>query len=373
VDVPAIYCPFKDNQMIEIDISAKLGEFNLQVNFEVERGITALFGPSGSGKTSLIRIIAGLETPDTGLIQISGRTLFDKSSNINLPTHKRKVGYVLQEANLFPHLTIRQNLTYARWAGRQSRIININDVCKVLGIEKLLYRMPDKLSGGERQRVAIGRALLSDPSILLLDEPLSALDHSRKLEILPFLEQIRDQFDIPMIYISHSVDEITRLADYLVVLKNGKQTIFGPIETVLRDLDIRGSGDALEAGSLLNGVCTGFDNKVALAQIDIGEQILQLPIAAMKIGSQVRLRIKANDVALALSKPDGISIQNMLMSKITALRQTDPSHVTVDLKIGTQQIRSHITKKAAIDLALEEGKSCIALLKAVALEGRGDP
>jgi len=358
--------------MIEIDIRAKLGEFQLEVCFEVEHGITALFGPSGSGKTSLIRIIAGLETPASGLIRISGTTLFSKSENINLPIHTRKVGYVLQEANLFPHLNVHQNLTYARWAGKRNKSIDIKDICKVLGIENLLDRMPDKLSGGERQRVAIGRALLSDPSILLLDEPLSALDHSRKQEILPFLEQIRDRFAIPMIYISHSVDEITRLADQLVVLNNGKQSTYGPIETVLRDLDIRGSGDALEAGSLINGICTGFDDQVALAQINIGEQILQLPIAELKIGSKVRLRIKANDVAIALSKPDNISMQNMLESKITALRQTDPSHVTLDLQIGSQQIRSHITQKAASDLALKEGRTCIALLKSVALEGRSD-
>lgn len=358
--------------MIEIEVSAKRGEFHLQTQFSFAGGITALFGPSGSGKTSLIRLIAGLDTPDNGLIEISGRTLFDKAHDINLPVHQRNVGYVLQEANLFPHLNILHNLNYARWAGRRKPIIDSEDVCTVLGIKNLLDRMPDKLSGGERQRVAIGRALLSDPAILLLDEPLSALDYSRKLEILPFLEQIRDRYAIPMIYISHSVDEITRLADHLVVLDHGRQSAFGPIETVLRDLDIRGAGDALEAGSLLNGICTGFDSKVALAQIDIGEQILQLPIAAMKIGTQVRLRIKANDVALALSKPLDISIQNMLVSNITALRQTDASHVTVELKIGTQQIRSHITKKAADDLALSEGKSCIALLKSVALEGRGE-
>ncbi len=354
--------------MIEIDIKALLDQFELQAKFEAAGGITALFGPSGAGKTSLIRLIAGLETPNSGSVRISGRTLFDNVHGVNLPPRSRRVGYVFQDAKLFPHINVKHNLTYSRWAGRRSGTIKIDKVCKVLGIEALLQRMPEKLSGGERQRVAIGRALLSDPSVLLLDEPLSALDIGRKLEILPFLEEVRDEFGVPMIYISHSVDEVTRLADHLVIMKNGTVSAYGAIEDVLRNLEIRGSGDALEAGSLISGSCSGFDNELGLAQIDVDGQLVYLPISAIDIGKPLRLRIKANDVALALSKPDDTSIQNMLECKIIRLEKTGPSHVEVSLMIGTQQIRSRITRKSAIDLALENGNNCIALLKAVALE-----
>jgi len=357
--------------MIELDIKASLGDFRLRTAFNVEGAITALFGPSGSGKTSLVRMIAGLETPSAGLIRIGERTLFDKAASINLPPPRRRVGYVIQEANLFPHLTVRQNLSFSSWAGGRKGTIKLSDVCEVLGIEQLLGRKPERLSGGERQRVAIGRALLSDPSILLLDEPLSALDINRKLEILPFLEQIRDEFEIPMIYISHSVDEVTRLADCLVVMDEGNVTAFGPIEEVLGGLDIRGSGDGLEAGSLISGVCSRFDEEMALAQIMVEDQLVNLPISAMQPATPVRLRIKANDVALALSKPKDTSIQNMLECHITAIDEVGPSHMEVTLKLGGQQIRSRITRKSAADLNLAQGDKVTALLKAVALEGRG--
>ncbi len=359
--------------MIEIDIEARLGEFQLQVSFAVAGAgsITALFGPSGSGKTSLVRLIAGLETPDKGLIRIGGITLFDKSAGINLPPPQRKVGYVIQESSLFPHLRVRQNLTFSRWAGRREGTIELARVSAVLGIEHLLERRPERLSGGERQRVAIGRALLSDPSILLLDEPLSALDTNRKLEILPFLEQVRDEFDIPIVYISHSVDEVTRLADYLVVMDSGNVSAYGPIADVLAGLDIRGTGDGLEAGSLIAGTCKRYDHEMRLARIEVEGQFLSLPISRLQIGTPVRLRIKPNDVALALTKPQGTSIQNMLECEISAIEQVGPSHIEVVLMLGGQQIRARITRKAAADLGLVTGAKVIALLKAVALEGRG--
>ena len=357
--------------MIDIDIEARLGEFELGTKFSAPAAITALFGPSGSGKTSLLRLIGGLETPLHGWIKVSGRTLFDASANISLPPRQRQVGYVLQEASLFPHFTVRRNLAYSRWAGRRSGAIKMDDVCKILGIGHLLERMPGRLSGGERQRVAIGRALLSDPSILLLDEPLSALDTQRKMEILPFLEQVRDRFNIPMIYVSHSVDEITRLADYLVVMDDGQISASGAIEEVLAGLDIRGSGDHLEAGSLVHGICSAYDEQTGLAQIAVESQQISLPVSMMTKGTAVRLRIRPNDVALALVKPRDTSIQNMLECEISSIERLGPSHVDVGLMLGSQKIRSRITWKAATDLSLAKGQKCIALLKALALEGQG--
>jgi molybdate transport system ATP-binding protein len=356
--------------MIQIDVEARLGEFELRAKFETSGAITALFGPSGSGKTSLVRIIAGLQTPCDGLIRIAGKTLFDKEAGINLAPRQRRVGYVFQDANLFPHFSVKQNLAYSHWAGGRKSEIGIDTVCQVLGIGHLLERRPVALSGGERQRVAIGRAILSDPAVLLLDEPLSALDMKLKFEILPFLEEVRDRFKIPMIYISHSVDEVTRLADYLVVMDEGKLSACGPIEEVLGGLDIRGTGDGLEAGSLLVGNCDSFDAGMGLAQIGVEGQSVSLPISAMQTGTGVRLRIKANDVALALAKPVGTSIQNMLECEITRISQVGLSHVEVGLKLGGQQMRSRITAKAAQDLKLAVGGKCIAMLKAVALEAR---
>ena len=357
--------------MIEVDIKSQLGAFQLRAKFDCGDGITALFGPSGAGKTSLMRMIAGLEAPLSGIIRVAGRTLFDKAARINLAPRHRRVGYVVQQANLFPHLNVRQNLNFSRWAGRRRNSIETATVCEVLGIGHLLERKPEGLSGGERQRVAIARALLSDPAILLLDEPLSALDIKRKSEILPFLEQVRDEFNIPMIYISHSVDEVTRLANHLVVMDEGQISAFGAIEQILGRLDIRGTGDRLEAGSLISGQCTGFDPAMGLAQIDVEGQQVSLPAPHMQSGLKLRLRIKANDVALALEKPQGTSIQNMLDCEITAIEQIGPSHVEVSLKLGAQQLRSRITKKAANDLDLSPGNQTIALLKAVALESAG--
>ncbi|MCF6322529.1 MAG: molybdenum ABC transporter ATP-binding protein, partial [Rhizobiaceae bacterium] len=357
--------------MISVDVEARLGEFELKAKLDAPGKITALFGPSGSGKTSLVRMIAGLEKPQKGTIQIGERVLFSAVKNINLPPRKRRVGYVFQDANLFPHFSVKTNLTYCEWAGGRKGSLGLDAVCEVLGIEHLLMRAPATLSGGEKQRVAIGRALLSDPSVLLLDEPLSALDTKRKLEILPFLEGVRDEFNLPMIYISHSVDEVTRLADYLVVLEEGKVSACGAIEDVLGDVELRGAGDGLEAGSLLKGVCSGFDKLMGLAKIEVAGQDIYLPIAQMEAGQKVRLRIKANDIALALSKPEGTSIQNMVECEIISLAQKGPSHIEVGLKIGEQQMRSRITRKAADDLALVRGAKCIALIKAVALDGYG--
>jgi molybdate transport system ATP-binding protein len=356
--------------MIEIDVDTRLGDFQLRAKFETADGITALFGPSGSGKTSLVRIIAGLETPSVGRIRIAGQTLFDNKAGINLAPRQRRVGYVLQDAKLFPHFSVKQNLTYSQWVGGRKSEIGIDTVCQVLAIGHLLERRPVGLSGGERQRVAIGRAILSDPAVLLLDEPLSALDTKLKLEILPFLEDVRDKFTIPIIYISHSVDEVTRLADYLVVMDEGKLTACGAIEEVLGGLDIRGSGEGLEAGSLLSGICTDFDEPMGLAQIEVEGQTVSLPISAINKGVGVRLRVKANDVALALTKPAGTSIQNMLECEIATITQVGPSHIEVGLKLGGQKIRSRITRKAARDLKLVAGGKCVALLKAVALEAR---
>lgn len=355
--------------MISINVQGQFGEFGIETKFETSKRITAIFGPSGSGKTSLIRMIAGLEKPDKGSIRISDQVVFDSARNINIAIRHRKVGFVSQNAKLFPHMDVRRNLTYSSWAGRRNGKFEFHRVCQVLGIERLLDRKPTTLSGGEAQRVAIGRALLSDPSILLLDEPMSALDVKRKLEILPFLEVVRDQFNIPMIYISHSVDEITRLADYLVVLDQGQVIASGQIETVLANYDIRGSGEYLEAGSLLFGTCKGTDTANGLIEIEIEGQRVYAPKIIIEKGSIVRLRIKANDVALAIDKPKDTSIQNMLACEVVSIEKAGQVYCDIHLALGEQKFRSRITRKSANEMKLVPGMQCVALLKAMALEG----
>lgn len=354
--------------MIEMDVKSRKGDFQLDTGFEMAGRVCALFGPSGSGKTTLVRMIAGLETPQEGKISIAGEIVFDAENGINWTPRQRRVGVVYQNANLFPHFNVRRNLEYSIWAGRRKSRLAFDKVSEVLGIGNLLERRPLTLSGGEKQRVALGRAMLSDPSILLMDEPLSALDIKRKLEILPFLEKIRDEFDIPMVYVSHSVDEVTRLADHLVVLEEGQVVAAGAIEIVLAQVNILGSGEQLEAGNLLFGRCIEYDAAHGLAKIDVEGQVVFLPAAGMETGRQVRLRIKAGDVALALVKPTGTSIQNMLECVVQDIELSGFSHAELTLALGNQKMRSRITRKAVSDLKLATGNNCIALLKAVALE-----
>lgn len=354
--------------MIEMDVKSRKGEFQLDVQLTMSGRVCAIFGPSGSGKTTLVRMIAGLETPQEGSISIAGEVVFDVEKNINLTPRQRRVGVVYQNANLFPHFNVRRNLEYSIWAGRRKSRLLLDKVSEVLGIGHLLERRPLTLSGGEMQRVALGRALLSGPSILLMDEPLSALDIKRKLEILSFLEKIRDGFDIPMIYVSHSVDEVTRLADHLVILDEGQVTATGAIETVLAQVNILGSGEQLEAGNLLFGRCVEYDEAHGLAKIDVEGQVVFLSAAGMETGRQVRLRVKAGDVALALVKPTGTSIQNMLKCVVQEIELSGFSHAELTLALGNQRMRSRITRKAVSDLELASGDNCIALLKAVALE-----
>ncbi|MRD72378.1 molybdenum ABC transporter ATP-binding protein [Rhodocyclus tenuis] len=331
-------------------------------------GITALFGPSGSGKSTLLRAIAGLERWPASHLRVNDSVWQDATSF--LPTHRRPLGYVFQHANLFPHLSVGRNLDYgARRAGAAARRVVRDDIIELLGIGALLERMPARLSGGERQRVAIARALLTGPELLLMDEPLAALDLARKNEILPYLETLHDTLDIPVLYVSHAPDEVARLADHLLVLDAGAIVAQGPLaETLARtDLPIPLGEDA---GVVLDAYVRERDARWHLARVEFPGGELWVRDGGQAIGSRVRLRILARDVSIALKRPEGSSIMNALPATVDEIAgEPHPALALVRLNTGNSPLLARLTRRSADLLALTQGASVWAQIKAVALIG----
>ncbi|MEM7270192.1 MAG: molybdenum ABC transporter ATP-binding protein, partial [Pseudomonadota bacterium] len=272
---------------LSVALTHRLGEFSLDVAFEAPAGVTALFGRSGAGKTSIVNAVAGLLRPDTGRISADGETLLDTESGVDLPPSRRRIGYVFQEARLFPHMTVRQNLLYGRWFQRGSS--HLGEVADLLGVGDLLDRRPDGLSGGERQRIAIGRALLSDPRLLLMDEPLASLDAARKAEIIPYLERLAHETRLPILYVSHSISEVARLASTMVVIEKGRVACSGPTADVLSDPDAVPLMGVREAGAVLTArVARHHDD--GLTELSISAGSLFLPRIAAPMGAAIRGR-----------------------------------------------------------------------------------
>jgi len=345
-----------------------LGKFALDAAFTSDCGVTALFGRSGSGKTSVIRIIAGLAQPDQGRIVFDGDVLVDTRKGIFVPKHKRRFGTVFQEGRLFPHLTVQQNLNYGRWFTPKSRRSDdLSKIIDLLGIGAILDRRPGKLSGGEKQRVAIGRALLSSPRLLLMDEPLAALDDTRKTEILPYLEALRDEMNIPIIYVSHSVSEVARLADRVIVLSDGKVAMAGTAADVLSQTSISIAADRREAGSLVEGKVVNYDPKHKLATIGIKMSQIYVSGAEIAVGKGVRVHILAKDVMLSTVRPEQLSALNILEGTVSAITSdTGIADVKVDCQ-GTV-ILARITELSCERLGLQAGMPVFAIIKTVALE-----
>lgn len=331
------------------------------------RGVSALFGPSGSGKTTVLRCIAGLERA-AGRLEVNGELWQDDEVNRSaLPVHRRPIGYVFQEASLFAHLDVRRNLEYGwKRVPAAERRIGFDQAVDWLGLAALLERMPARLSGGERQRVAMARALLTSPRLLLLDEPLSALDQASKSEILPYLKTLHRQLDIPMIYVSHSLDEVARLADYLVLLKQGRVVASGlPGELMTRiDLSLAPGEDA---EALLEGTVAGHESAYHLTTVRFAGGVMTLPFHEIAVGEPVRLRIKARDVSLTLAQQTGTSILNILPATVTALADDTPGQTLVALDIGGTPLLARITRKSATTLGLQAGASVFAQIKGVAI------
>ncbi|MGR9430539.1 molybdenum ABC transporter ATP-binding protein [Rhizobium leguminosarum] len=350
-----------------VEAKQRLGAFSLDAAFTSERGVTALFGPSGSGKTSMIRIIAGLARPDEGRVVLDGEPLTETATGIFVPKHRRRFGYVFQEARLFPHLSIRANLSYGRWfAARPAHGESFDHIVDLLGIETLLERSPSKLSGGEKQRVAIGRALLSSPRLLLMDEPLAALDDARKAEILPYLQRLRDETDIPIVYVSHSIAEVARLANQVVVMRDGKVEATGPAIDILSRPSA--ASERREAGALLEGTVESFDARHRLSTVALKSCQLHIPGAALAPGKSVRIRIPSRDVMLATTRPEGLSALNILEARIEAMSSTEDGTAEIRLDCGGDIILSRITTLSCERLDLRLGRAVFAVIKTVALE-----
>ena len=348
-------------------------DFTLDVDLQLPgRGISALFGHSGSGKTSCLRCLAGLERASHAYIEVNGEVWDDSERGYALPPHKRAVGYVFQEPSLFMHMTVRGNLAFGwRRIAPGERTISLDHACQLLGIGHLLGRKPATLSGGEAQRVGIARALLSSPRLLLMDEPLAALDGPRKREILPYLERLHDELQIPLIYVSHAQDEVARLADHLVLLEQGKVQASGPVGETLARLDLPLAQDE-EAGIVLEGQVRGHDPHYQLLDLQLpgNGPLLRIAHPAQASGTLRRVKVQARDVSLSLTEDCASSILNRLPVHVRAFRPADnAAHVLVSLEVAGNLLLARITRYSADQLGLHPGQALWAQIKSVALLG----
>lgn len=357
---------------LEVDIRHRLGALALEAAFTSDGPVTVLFGRSGSGKTSLANVIAGLIRPEAGRVVCGDAVLSDAGRRLFVPVHQRRIGYVFQDARLFPHLTVRRNLLYGRWfAGRDAAGPPFEEIVDLLGLGALLDRRPDRLSGGEKQRVAIGRALLARPRLLVMDEPLASLDEARKDEIIVYIAQIATSAKVPIVYVTHSVREVIRLASHVALMDNGRLQAFGPLATMLGRIGPAGETGPAEPGVLLEAVVREVDPAFGLAHLDTGMGGIEIARAGLRPGQRVRIRILASDVMLALRAPEAISARNLIAAQVIDLAPVpDGTGARVDahLRAGQTTFAARITTKACHELGLVTGARVVAVIKSVAIE-----
>lgn len=356
---------------LTVAVEHELGAFRLDAQFACGEGVIALFGQSGAGKTTLINSIAGLARPRKGRILLDDEVLFDSDRGIHVPARRRRFGYVFQEGRLFPHLTVRQNLTYSRLFGATMTSDGFEHIVDLLGLRELLDRRPAGLSGGERQRVAIGRALLAQPRMLLLDEPLASLDARRRDEIMQYLELLRDEVQIPIIYVSHSVEEVVRLAATVVLLSAGSVAAVGSVEEIMGRPDLRPATGVFEGGTVIDARVTSQDMRYDLATLAFDGGSLTVTNLDALIGEPVKVRIRARDVSLALDAPERTSIQNVLHGQVATIGAPRGGIVDVSVTVGGTMVRSRITLRALEQLGLAPGRNVYLMIKAVSLDRLG--
>ena len=359
--------------VLHLAVERRLPSLTLTVTEDLALdGITALFGPSGSGKTTLLRIIAGLDRDATGRVALGDDVWQDDARGAFVPPHKRGVGYVFQDARLFSHLSVAENLRYAERRSRTQRLrIDFDDVVAALDLAPLLDRRPAGLSGGEKQRVAIGRTLLTRPRLLLMDEPLAALDAKRKAAILPYVERLPEAFGVPIIYVTHAIAEATQISARMVLLSGGQVSATGSVTEVMERLDLYPMTGRFEAGAVLTTQVAAHDPSFMLTNLDLAGQRIVIPALDLPLGTEVRLRIRARDVTLATEKPSRISIRNILSGTVAEVaEEADTAYAEVLVDLGGAHIRARLTRHAVADLALAPGRPVFALIKSVAIDRR---
>jgi molybdate transport system ATP-binding protein len=357
---------------LAVDIDHRLGEFRLDARFSTVGGLVALFGKSGSGKTSIVNVIAGLIRPAAGRVAVDDEVLVDTARGVFVPPHRRRLGYVFQEGRLFPHLTVRQNLLYGRWfAPATARRDDLDRVVDLLGLAAVLERRPARLSGGEKQRVAIGRALLANPRLLLMDEPLASLDEARKAEILPYIERLRDEARVPIVYVSHSVVEVVRLASTMVLLSEGVVAAVGPTAEVMQRIDLPPFAGQPDAGAVIEAKVAAHDQRYGLTQLTSRAGTWRLPAVEVPVGERLRLHVHARDVMLATTRPTDVSALNVMEGVVAEVSAGGGATVDIRLDCSGEALTARLTRYSAERLRLAPGVPVFALIKTVAFAGPG--
>jgi molybdate transport system ATP-binding protein len=354
--------------MLKVVAKLRLGSFALDARFELPTpGVVGLFGRSGCGKTTLINVIAGLSKADFAQVLLDDNVLVDSERRINVPPERRRIGYVFQEARLFPHLSVAANLRYAEKRAAAPRFVSSEEIVGLLDLSALMGRRTHQLSGGERQRVAIGRALLSQPNLLLLDEPLASLDASRREEVLPYLEKLRDKLAVPMVYVSHNFDEVLRLATHLVLMQSGTTVAQGTISEMSLHPGVRAIIGADAVGAIVDGTVLGFDSSSSLTRVQVGGGELRVRTDGQPAGTKLRVQLLARDLIVATEAPQHLSVRNVLRGTVKAVTSDEGESDLISIDIGGVMIISRITSVATRELKLAPGVPVWALVKAVSL------
>jgi len=358
--------------MLRVELRKRRDTFALEVAFSAPTpGVTAVFGRSGSGKSTLISLIAGLTTPDSGRVVLDEDVLYDSERHLSVDARHRRMGVLFQDARLFPHLSVRANLEYGlrRLATSAARPVAFDDVVSLLGLDTLVGRRTHELSGGERQRVALGRALLAQPRLLLLDEPLASLDLARREEVLPYLEKLRDAFAIPIVYVSHQFDEVLRLATRMVLLDAGRVAADGDIATVSRDSRLRAIVGPDSVGAVVAGLVERID-AAGLAIVRVGDAPLSVELEDATLGQRIQIQVLARDVIVATEAPRALSVRNVVPARVVSIVPDAGRSVLIELDIGrTATLLARITARASQELGLLPDQQVWALIKAVSLRG----